>query len=121
MNNLAQRIQAFKQQYLNRLRHWSAMVAPEELDLINEVILEVQISAEAITNDFTPADAQLYREIWVPILDQLQCMLPNIVNHLELIKNDTKGTMAKLGKGQHVLRGYRQANPVQRTFFERES
>ncbi len=120
MKELATRITEFETRYLSKLRHWTAMVGPEELDTLLRVLEQMQAESEAITADFTAQDSRLYETVWKPLLSQVGFMVPSLVAQMEKIRGKARTDVTRLDRGKHVLRGYRQTTPPKRVLFESE-
>lgn len=110
----------FKRDYLQKLQNYTAMVDADDLDFFLDFLENLKKRSEAITAGFDASTQDLYEETWKPVLAQVSILIPSLIAHMERLKEKTHNQMNALGKGQQGLRGYRQALPIQNTFFESE-
>ena len=110
MSDLEERITAFEQKYLGKLRRWSALVAEEELDQVVPFVEEMNQASQALTEELKD-HPDLFKNRWNPILRNAQGLIPSVQNHLERIRSESSTNLSLLTRGQKGLAGYRQTAP----------
>ncbi|MDJ0839602.1 MAG: hypothetical protein QNK37_23985 [Acidobacteriota bacterium] len=110
MSTLEDRIDEFETKYLGKLRRWSALVSPEDLDEVVPFVEEMDQVSKAVTRDLAD-HPDLFRERWQPVLRNAMGLIPSVQGHLERIRSESGANLSLLGRGQRGLAGYRQALP----------
>ena len=107
MTDMEGRIREFEEKYLVCLRRWGSFVDPDELDKLTHLLQEMENDSKAITKTFRDNPGPLYEKRWLPLLKDLNGLLPGIQRHLETIRAQSREALSLLKKGQRGLLGYR--------------
>jgi len=106
MTSLTERIDAFEQDYLSRLRQWSAMIAAEDLDTVTLMLEEIEPITLAITEAAVDAPEPI-RARWRGVLDTARGLLTAVESHLIRVRGQSRGSLEALDRGRRTLDGYR--------------
>ena len=106
MSALPDRIADFEQTHLTRLRQWSAMVAPEDLEAVLRALEELEPVTMAITEAATEAPEPI-RTRWRTTLDTARGLLTAVEGHLLRVRQESRTALNALDKGRRSLDGYR--------------
>ena len=121
VKSLPEQITDFETRYIPLLKQWTLSILPQDLERVATTLEDIRKSSEAITAQFTPDQATLYRQRWQPLLKQALTLTEPIMTQLRRVLQESQVSKTLLQRGQMGLRGYRRNLPRHEGNFDSEA